>query len=372
MNLPLEIIAEILSWLPVDAILRLRCVCKTWYSFIKQPQFIKLHLLHSVRTLNPNHGMLIFEQSRYENGILCLTPFDDDAISGFPLRVHLPFREDRVRMCHCDGLVLVTKAWANECVLWNPILRKQKMLTLPGFECRGFPGSVVLVDFGFGFDLESGDHKIVRLVLYADWYIYDYCKHNIWTSEVKVYSFRKNSWTKVPDLPFNDLKLCTPSVHANGALHWLVCDRDSSERVKFVIAFDLANEGYHKLLVPFNVERVSLSCLTVLDGRLCMCLNDNAKARQEVWLMKEYGVNESWCRLFIFENCALPCKPLVFSKTSVKVLMEKESKELFWYDRISGEIEEVKISVMPLGFKTMVCARSLLLLDGDGVQDAQL
>ncbi|KAJ1382027.1 Galactose oxidase/kelch, beta-propeller [Sesbania bispinosa] len=367
--LPLEIIAEILSWLPVESILRFSCVCKSWYSLISHSQFINLHLS---RSLKLNHGMLIFEQPRYEHGMLYLTPFSGDAISSYPLRIPLPFREDRVRMCHCDGLVFFTAAWANVCVLWNPLLRKQKSLTLPRFEGPGFPGSVILVDFGFGVDMVSGDHKIVRLVLYAEWYKGDYLKHNFWTSEVKVYSFCTNSWRRVPDLPFNDLKLCTPSIHVNGALHWLVCDRDSSESIRFVVAFDLANEEFHNLLVPSNLEHGSLSSLAVLDGCLCLCLNDNAKARQEVWLMKEYGVHDSWCRLLVFENCELPCRPLVLSKTNAKVLVEQDSKKLFWYDYINEEIEKVMISDMPFAFQTTVSAGSLLLHDGDAVKAAQL
>ncbi|KAL6201651.1 hypothetical protein ACLB2K_025363 [Fragaria x ananassa] len=33
-ELPFEIITEILSWLPVDALLRFKCVCKTWRSLL--------------------------------------------------------------------------------------------------------------------------------------------------------------------------------------------------------------------------------------------------------------------------------------------------------------------------------------------------
>lgn len=238
------------------------------------------------------------------------------------------------------------------------------------------------MDFAFGVDISSGDHKIVRVVLYADWEKDNYFwNHNFWTSEVKVFSFGSNSWTRVPDLPFNDLKLCTPSVHLNGAVHWLVCDRDyySSESLRFVIAFDLASYEFHTLPVPNNILEpgrsgtMMSSCLIVLDGCLCLCVSDRAKATQEVWMMKEYGVHESWCRLFIFENCELPCRPLVLSKTNgAKVLMEQGSKRLFWYDYISGGIEGVEISGMPFAFNTTVCIGSLLLLDGDPIQAAQL
>lgn len=42
--LPDEIIADVLSRLPVKSLMRFRCVCKSWRTLISNPQFIKMHL----------------------------------------------------------------------------------------------------------------------------------------------------------------------------------------------------------------------------------------------------------------------------------------------------------------------------------------
>ena len=48
--LRLELITKILSRLPVKSLVRLLSVTKQWYSFIKDPDFVKLHLKHSIET----------------------------------------------------------------------------------------------------------------------------------------------------------------------------------------------------------------------------------------------------------------------------------------------------------------------------------
>ena len=47
-HLPLEIINEILSRLPVKSLLRFLCVSKRWYARIKNQDFIKLHRQRSI------------------------------------------------------------------------------------------------------------------------------------------------------------------------------------------------------------------------------------------------------------------------------------------------------------------------------------
>ncbi|XP_019157534.1 PREDICTED: F-box protein At5g65850-like [Ipomoea nil] len=42
--LPNEIIIEILSWLPVDTLLRVKCVCKSWRATIQDRNFIEKHM----------------------------------------------------------------------------------------------------------------------------------------------------------------------------------------------------------------------------------------------------------------------------------------------------------------------------------------
>jgi len=44
-----ELIPEVLSYLPVKSLMRLRCMCKSWKTLISDPTFVKLHLQRSSR-----------------------------------------------------------------------------------------------------------------------------------------------------------------------------------------------------------------------------------------------------------------------------------------------------------------------------------
>ncbi|XP_058756989.1 F-box/kelch-repeat protein At3g23880-like [Vicia villosa] len=50
--LPEELVAEVLSILPVKSLLQLRCVSKSWKSLISNPIFVKQHLNRSTRNAN--------------------------------------------------------------------------------------------------------------------------------------------------------------------------------------------------------------------------------------------------------------------------------------------------------------------------------
>nr|GMD47688.1 putative F-box protein At3g52320 [Ipomoea batatas] len=42
-SLPEDMVAEVLSWLPVESLLRFNCVCKKWRQLIQQDQFVEKH-----------------------------------------------------------------------------------------------------------------------------------------------------------------------------------------------------------------------------------------------------------------------------------------------------------------------------------------
>ena len=96
----------------------------------------------------------------------------------------------------------------------------------------------------------------------------------------------------------------------------------------------------------------------------------------DVWLVKEYGVESSWTRIYKTKQGVVTwnfhhCRPLIFSKNGKKVMM-KEGHEsganLVWYDIKKKRGKRIEIQNLPSDFSTAVCIGSLLLLDdGDTV-----
>jgi len=63
----------------------------------------------------------------------------------------------------------------------------------------------------------------------------------------------------------------------------------------------------------------------------------------DVWVMKEYGFRDSWCKLFTLEESCFnkslkSMKPLGYSSNRSKVLFEVNHEKLFWYDLESEKV----------------------------------
>nr|POF22417.1 f-box protein cpr30 [Quercus suber] len=121
---------------------------------------------------------------------------------------------------------------------------------------------------------------------------------------------------------------------------------------------------------------MSNTSLGVLGGCLCFVVNvQNAKDMYYgVWLIKEYGVESSWTKVYKIEKGAMPevfwsIKPLIFSRNGKKVLFQGihfGRVKFIWYDVEKKRGKSVKIQNLPAMFASSVTSiGSLLLLDDD-------
>ncbi|XP_065625015.1 F-box protein CPR1 [Quercus suber] len=205
-----------------------------------------------------------------------------------------------------------------EILIWNPLIRKyRKLPNEPIEESSGFSGNMYS-SLAFGHDPHNNDYKVLRVMT-------DDVKF-----EVKVYSLRSQSWKKIEER-WNAKSL-------NGAVHWLVGDRGVLDQ-ESLLAFDLATEKFLLYTMPFPLNLYySDRHLEVLGGYICVI--EIYMFTNDVWLMKEYGVESSWTRIYKIEQGVVPwifeyLKPLMFSKNGKKVLLEEDQDadtNLMWYD----------------------------------------
>ncbi|KAL2473440.1 F-box protein CPR30 [Forsythia ovata] len=367
---PPEIITDILSRLPVKSLFRFRCASRLWCSIIDGQDFVKMHLHQSVST-NSNHSLIL--------GGLGLYSVDLESLD----KVHVlkpPFyyrKADGISNS-CNGLILVT---SEPPVLWNPFSRKYK--TLPDAPFKN-PTSLLCfakVIYGLGYDSRNYDYKVVQVVEFRNE------ESHVWEySETRIYSLKSNSWHRVEGFPY-PLPFLKGSwgVHVNGALHTLVEDffhvySDNSIRI---MAFSVENENHYELMLPpeIRIKGVNMR-LVVLGG--CLCLVCARKSRANIWVMKEYGVEESWTKLISIgspmtepDDILKPLtylKPLVYSKNGENVLLNCNEKRLVWYDLRRKTITNVSVSGLPFVLYPEVCVETLVspggpaLEKGDGVK----
>ena len=363
-HVPLELINSILSRLPVNALIRFLCVSKEWTALINSSNFIKKHLNHSIET-NSDRTLILKEifvnppsQSRWFS-----VPYSDNDQLGKAVQIYQPLHNWEI-LDYCHGLVCLTfynrYEEKEDVAIWNPLIRKCRKL--PNEPIDKPSGSLYYScsSFGFGYDPSNDDYKLMRIAQFFEGGLREFF-------EVKVYSLKSQRWKKIEKhLPIKEI-CSAQSVSLNGAFHWIVEQDDGLESI---LAFDFANEKFRLYRKPSNED---LASLEVLGGCLCFieCCPE-IPTYNDFWLMKEYGDESSWTRIYKIESDAVLWnidyfKPLLFSKNGQKVLMEGVS--LIWYDIKNKRGKKVKNRSFPKRFKTATCIESLLLLDGDNVID---
>lgn len=288
--LPDEILLEILSRLPVKSLLKFRCVCKSWFSLISDPYFVKKQLNLSTQSTHFTHHKIILSATTAEfhlKSCSVTSLFDNPSTSTICEDLNYPvknkFRHDGI-VGSCNGLLCF--AIKGDCVLlWNPSIRVSKKSPPLGNNWR--PGCFTA--FGLGYDHVADDYKVVAV----------FCDPNEFFSEskVKVYSMATNSWRKIQDFPHGVSPYQNSGKFVSGTLNWAASYSVGSTSLWVIVSLDLQKETYREVLPPdYEKEECSTPTLGVLRG--CLSMNyDYKKTHFVVWLMKDYGVRDSWVKL---------------------------------------------------------------------------
>ncbi|KAL1537263.1 F-box protein CPR1-like isoform X2 [Salvia divinorum] len=334
--LPEEIIREILLRLPPKALLRFRSVSRSWRSLIDTKQFIQLHLHHSLRS-NTNLTLLV-DSPRF---------YYVDLDSFKQLQVGDARIESFSVTGSCDGLVLLIPT-SGDIFLWNPAIRKQlKLAAQPPIPDRFFRFEYAQAIFALGYDSKHDDYKVVRVnQAAAD------RDGNTFTTETTIYSLKANSWKKAKDFPYllpRDTSRW--GIYLNGALHTVA--KHGGKPAMVIMAFDLGKEEHRELPLPeysggairgFESVEVLGGCLAaVVPGKKCST---------EIWLMKEYGVKQSWMKLLRFEPPPRgDLRPLAYSKSGGEVLLNDDGMCLSWYDLKKKTITIARVRGLSASFE---------------------
>ncbi|KAL3655196.1 hypothetical protein CASFOL_000982 [Castilleja foliolosa] len=324
--LPPELLKIILSRVPAKCLLRFRCVSKSWRSIIDSPDLIKLHLKKSAESYT--NLSLILTETGLDFHMLDLGLLDNENPKK-PRISKTPFPGDEIRGISntCDGLVVVTADLFGPLALWNPFMKKHIIFPDSLSKCSDrcyFPD----VLFGLGYDSKTDDYKVVRNFEYKN-----LRTHQLVGSKTEVYTFKSKVWKEVQPFPCPlsyTMQLWVGPV--NGSLHMLCMDK--SRRHSKIVGFSVENENYFEMMFPKGTD--SVMGLDLLGGCLSMTCG-NTESQINIWVMKEYGVQESWTNLISIVNpvCDNPSdcfKPLVYSEDGQKILMYGNRAKFVWYD----------------------------------------
>ncbi|XP_059668804.1 F-box protein CPR1-like [Cornus florida] len=388
---PQEVLIEILSRVPVNSLLRFRCVSKSWLSLITSPNFINTHVNQS----NNNNSHLLIRyfslnpssQERYS------VHFDTQTTLDHYTEFNCPFKTRSKTFFRlvgtCNGLICLSDdqfGYTYTLIIWNPAIRRCVSLPRPRV-CFDVYGPYMFA-LGFGIDSRTNDHKLVRLAWLQNrvgsWDTSKGVTRLLYAGgeegylpppEVEVFSLSTGSWKTVnaDAPPYKMIDHFCSAVFLKGSLHWLAHKRmDDSNRSyhSAILAFDIGREVFDDMILPKRLASKFPLNLTIgmFEETLAVFHYDdwNLTKRCAVWVMEQFGVAESWRKQFTVEIQEGIGAALGFRKNGEMILV-KGNDEVVLYDPGSKAFNSLGIHSNRDSVFVGTYAESLVLLDGVNV-----
>ncbi|XP_048495013.1 F-box/kelch-repeat protein At3g06240 isoform X2 [Beta vulgaris subsp. vulgaris] len=306
-----EIIVDILTRLPAKSIGRFRCVSKPWKSLLSQPHFIKTHLNRTKHDLREESLILFCDESQSMYSIQLNNKnahhvFDKITTPATKLCFydHHNFASTTFarNMASCDGLILVRDE-EDKLVLVNPTTREVKEL----------PCSPYALDPGASFTM---------------------------------YGLGHGSWKCADSSPYDHaVGHLAAGVCVDGFIYWLASR--NSDYSSVIAAFDLGEEKFREMPPPSLVDREKFvfNHLVALGGCLCM-FSSSGTCETDFWVMKQYGVAESWTKITIINPEESELRPMcLLGKEQVVLVKDEETvdEKLVMYNLEEGSFKDIAV-----------------------------
>ncbi|XP_023910083.2 F-box protein CPR1 isoform X1 [Quercus suber] len=304
--LPHEVVRDILLSLPVKSLIRFRCVSKSCNSLITSSDFIDSHLTrsHSLPSSSNSNNTLIFRDLASKPNVEKYRLIHNDS---FDRIEHLEFpltTRPRSRIYKCTFIGYVNGLFClyekKRFILSNPSIRK--CIILPKHCIKIKTDGHVKCHSAFGFDPRTNDYKVVIIALPYNPY---YMKKQ--PTLVEVYSLSEGSWKMIdastsfpPNIRFDEYKC--PAASLNGAIHFTVKVMPNFTELA-ILSFDLRDAVFHVISLAASTSRHGCINASVFRGLLSLiCQRSTPSKCCDIWVMKEYGVVDSWTKQFTFDR----------------------------------------------------------------------
>ncbi|KAM5555786.1 F-box/kelch-repeat protein [Rosa sericea] len=283
--LPPEIMDDILLLLPAKSLCRFKCVSKPWKAMMSDTDFVNRHINRATENKDVflQRRRVIFTNAE-DNGLytLDLDDIDNDDEQVAATELDYIYREQpsvRVPFFHsCNGLILLELSNL-ELYLVNPATSESKKLARP----RQHPYCSHNYNYhlyGFGFDSSTSQYQLVQGDI-----------------------FTKKLSSPHPYIPISShLHRNENGVLLNGRFHWLMESFSRYDEAIVIVALNAPVLESRKIPLPPELSSGSqLLKLGAFRKWLCITLATlephHAQTYSEFWVMKEYGVRESWTKM---------------------------------------------------------------------------
>lgn len=385
LELPMNLIYEILSRLPPKTIICCKCVCKTFLKILTDPYFSEINLIKAPNvcaSLILQHSPsscafhFVYMQDLEETSAAATCnddrPFNCRRISR-PCEA-LTVRSTRFELSHrkvtlvgsCNGLLCLYHApWPSFYYICNPVLGEVMVVPnrISEKQIYNYPNYS-----GFGFCPKTKRYKVISLMRIPS--VEPEAGLLSCKTEAEIYTLGTESWRKIGDAP---LPLSKGSFDSflNGILHWII---DGFTAFNLISSFDFAIEQFGYVPGPTHfdqecVNKISWINVGVLGEFLSLCYVIG-NGQFDVWVMKDYGVKESWTREFVIDINFYGVRehylhqPIAFMRNG-DLLFIWNSRSLLSYNHRKGTFREFK-AFGPRGVHAIAHIPSFISLKGFG------
>ncbi|RZR99510.1 hypothetical protein BHM03_00029071, partial [Ensete ventricosum] len=334
-ELPSDLFMEILSWIPATTLLKLRCVCKCWYSITTDPIFVRLHLQQQQLLPEVTSVLTVHRDFTNDRSLLSrLVVVDASWVAKHVAIWHSP--PLLVVSPPCHGLFCLYHTYMEfDVCLYNPATRKS--FSLP----QNFTSvKVIFPDFCLGYHPVSRQYKVI---------------HTFETRStvlvMEALTVGGSTWRKVE--VSSALAMLTllsrgrPS--ATGTMYWLAKNDALGDAI---LSLDLDNERLSKIPFPDikhpHDERSNHS-LVEMEGTINLSIHWFSNVEwMDIWMLQESCAHRVWIHRFHLRLCALPTgvdpmervlnppMPLLISQGMILI---RDYRRLVYYDLVSQGLQ---------------------------------
>ncbi|PIA39646.1 hypothetical protein AQUCO_02600240v1 [Aquilegia coerulea] len=345
-NLPDEIIFDILLCLPIKSLMRFRCVNKTWLQLLtNDPQFAPLYVHQVTSKSNKNNNnspsLLAFRKETLKDQTHICSAVELTACDKV-VNLELPFCRGTTNPSYvlhtiCNGLLLVSLADEKEkkkLLIWNPFTNDYIHIPypppIPKHNKCSASGNKIRNCFGFCFHEGINQYKVIW---FSD------CEliipfHNRLHVSVYTLGTDSSSWRNLKDIEYKSVRTnCAPAL-VNGALHWIAFIGFLRHSPR-ILSFDMKDEAFKEIPLPHQIPNGTskyFSRVGELGGLLCILLGTQHGDNFDIFVMQQYGVANSWIK-----HCTIVRREILGSFLFLRTLSFTQNREILLIT-VAGEL----------------------------------
>lgn len=381
LDLPMELVVEIMSFLPAESLVRFKCVCKLWYSIINDRGFVAKHLRNAIKISSTKSLCFTGYGKEFEEPVSSfLTIYDEDKNGEHVYSVVedslSPFfqrhRDEYLVSSQCNGIFcLYGEQITNNVILCNPATGEFKLLPDSCFRVK-----TCGIMFGFGYDPSVDSYKVVRAVLLD-------CGDNL-SLRAEVCTAGSSSWREIElNFSLSQLEVLILSIaygrnvhkqrYCNGACYWLLSPMRCEEET--IICFDMSDEQFCRISLPVNIKgeqegRSLHTSLAIWNESVALFhySYDHVTRPIDIWVMLDNssGVSKAsccWTKQLSIGPLEGICRPILFWKTD-EILMSTDDGRAVSYNLHTKRLGSLPIPLGSLMCNTSVYIKSLVSVHG--------